>query len=74
MSRDEIMAAVRTVLTAEIVGESVHTALRKTDGVSNLNAWHAIHSMPADQWHAAMETAAAWLAEYVEQALGKAAS
>lgn len=73
MTHDEIMVAVRHVLT-ECLGESVHTALRKCDAVQDGKVWQAIRDMPPDQWSAAMDVAAEWLADYIEHELGEAES
>lgn len=72
--RDAVLAVVGRVLTASVLGESVHTALRKCDEVTNLDAWHAIGRMPDDQWHAAMALAAEWLVEAIALEAGGAAS
>jgi hypothetical protein len=69
MTRDEFMEAARRVLTPGIIGESVHTSLRKCDAVSDMKVWNAIRDMPGDQWHAAMEWVADALLEYIERGL-----
>ena len=70
--RAQQMTAVRSVLTAAIVGESVHTALRKCDAVADMTVWNAIRDMPDAQWHASMELASEWLLDNVERAISEA--
>lgn len=57
---------VRRVLTAALIGEGVHTALRKycDDG---MEAHRAITRMPAAEWHRAMGGVAADLIAYIER-------
>lgn len=65
----EVMALVRRVIDPAILGESVHTALRKCDAVTDMKVYRAIQDMPDDQWHAAMEWVVSALIYYVEQEL-----
>lgn len=74
MDREQMRAAVCRVLTAETIGESVHTALRKCDAVTDQAAYNAIQDMPDEQWHAAMAWVADVLVEYVERELRDGAS
>lgn len=63
------MAAVLKVLCAEIIGEGVHTALRKyCEG--GTAAHRAIQAMPAGEWHRGMEGVARDLIEYIERERG----
>lgn len=68
------MAIVGRILTPAVIGESVHTALRKCDAVTDTRVYEAINNMPDGQWHAAMEWAAEVLLEYVEREAAEARS
>lgn len=66
------LTIAQRVLTADILGEGIHTALGKCDG--GHHAYRAIAAMPDDQWHRVMEFVALGLLEYIGREISEAQS
>lgn len=74
LRRRDAATVAHRVLSPEILGESMHTALRKTDVDGSHAVWLAIRAMPAPAWHRVMGWVAEALLEYVEREAGRLAS
>lgn len=63
------MDVVRKVLSPEILGEGIHTALRKYCEYG-MEAHKAISRMPDNDWHLALEGVSEDLIDLIERGIG----